>query len=157
MKKIIKLFIIILVLPSVSANAGKLWPFKRTINQYDTQGRRQGKWVSYWDDDRKVPMNIEHYKDGREIGRCRYFYQDGSKRLQFKAFKDGRMKVKYLTEEGRKEKKGWAVMLYTPDEIRYSWNGPWKFYEKGKLVRKAVYKMGEETQSTGRSGNRAKR
>jgi len=119
----------------------------KNINQYDSQGRRQGKWISYWDDDKKVPMNIEHFKDGRERGRCRYFYLNGALRLQFKAQKDGRMKVKYVNEDGRVEKKGWAVMIYDPKEIRYSWNGPWKFYENGKLIRKAIYKMGEEIAS----------
>ncbi len=92
-------------------------------------------------------MNIERYKDGRERGRCRYFYQDGTKRLQFNARKDGRMKVKYYLESGKLEKKGWAVMIYDPKEIRYSWNGSWKFYEEGKLVKKSFYRMGEEVEN----------
>lgn len=71
---------------------------------------------------------------------------NGTKRLQFNARKDGRMKVKYYLESGKLEKKGWAVMIYDPEEIRYSWNGPWKFYEDGKLAKKSVYKMGEEVE-----------
>lgn len=122
------------------------WPLKREVNRYDSQGRRQGKWVSWWDKELKIPMNIERYKDGRERGRCRYYYMNGTKRLQFNARKDGRMKVKYYLESGKLEKKGWAVMIYDPEEIRYSWNGPWKFYEDGKLAKKSVYKMGEEVE-----------
>lgn len=135
------LLLIFIALPFFSF---AFWPLKQQTNRYDTQGRRQGKWVSYWDDEKKIPMNIERYKDGRERGRCRYFYQDGTKRLQFNARKDGRMKVKYYFESGKLEKKGWAVMIYDPNEIRYSWNGRWKFYEEGKLVKKTVYRMGEE-------------
>ncbi|MHC1777859.1 MAG: toxin-antitoxin system YwqK family antitoxin [Lentimicrobium sp.] len=123
------------------------WPFKHEVNRYDSLGRRQGKWITWWDEEKKIPMNIERYKDGRERGKCRYYYQDGTKRLQFMAFKDGRMKVKYYLESGKLEKKGWAVMIYDPQEIRYSWNGTWKFYEDGKLVKKSVYKMGEEVEN----------
>ena len=125
-------------------NASAVWPFKCKLNQYDALGRRQGKWVAWWDEEKKIPMNIEHYKDGRERGRCRHFYMDGTKRLQFNAHKDGRMKVKYYTETGQLEKKGWSLMIYTPEEIRYTWNGIWKFYENGKCIRKVEYKMGDE-------------
>lgn len=138
------LLLIFIALPFFSF---AFWPLKQQTNRYDTQGRRQGKWVSYWDDEKKIPMNIERYKDGRERGRCRYFYQDGTKRLQFNARKDGRMKVKYYLESGKLEKKGWAVMIYDPKEIRYSWNGSWKFYEEGKLVKKSFYRMGEEVEN----------
>lgn len=140
-------FILLIIFSSLPFISLAIWPLKQQINRYDAQGRRQGKWISYWDGEKKIPMNIERYKDGRERGRCRYFYMDGTKRLQFNARKDGRMKVKYFLESGRLEKKGWAVMIYDPKEIRYSWNGPWKFYEGGKLVKKAVYKMGEETET----------
>ena len=137
-------FILLIIFSSLPFISLAIWPLKQQINHYDTQGRRQGKWVSYWDDEKKIPMNIERYKDGRERGRCRYYYMDGTKRLQFNARKDGRMKVKYYLESGRLEKKGWAVMIYDPNEIRYSWNGRWKFYEEGKLVKKTIYRMGEE-------------
>ncbi len=120
------------------------WPLKKEVNRYDALGRRQGKWITWWDKEKKIPMNIERYKDGRERGRCRYYYMDGTKRLLFNARKDGRMKVKYYLESGQLEKKGWAVMIYDTKEIRYSWNGRWKFFEEGKLVKKSVYRMGEE-------------
>lgn len=117
---IITILLLLLLIPIIAEAS---WPIKREVNRYDAQGRRQGKWVSYWDDEKKIPMNIERFKDGRERGRCRYYYMDGTKRLQFNAFKDGRMKVKYFTESGKREKKGWAVMIYDPQEIWYSWNG----------------------------------
>lgn len=135
------ILLIFLLIPVIAEAS---WPLKREFNRYDAQGRRQGKWVSYWDDEKKIPMNIERYKDGRERGRCRYYYMDGTKRLQFNAHRDGRMKVKYFSESGKLTEKGWAVMIYDSLEIRYSWNGPWKFYENGKLVKKSEYKMGEE-------------
>jgi len=147
MKRLNSLFVLIIVLQSVSANADTGWPLKRNINQYDTLGRRQGKWISWWDEDKKIPMNIEHFKDGRERGKCRYFYISGTKRLQFRALKDNRMKVKYFAETGRLEMKGWAVMIYGETETRYSWNGPWKFYENGRLTKKTEYKMGEEVEA----------
>lgn len=145
MRKGISILVLVLLLYPLMASADKgCWPFKSRINQYDALGRRQGKWIVWWDEGKKIPMNIEHYKDGREHGRCRHFYMDGTKRLQFNAHKDGRMKVKYYSETGKIEKKGWALMIYTPEEIRYTWNGRWKFYEDGKCVRKVEYKMGVE-------------
>jgi hypothetical protein len=143
---IITIFLFLLLIPIIAEAS---WPFKREVNRYDAQGRRQGKWVSYWDDDKKIPMNIERYKDGRERGRCRYFYMDGTKRLQFNVHKDGRMKVKYFSESGKLTEKGRAVMIYDPKEIRYSWNGNWKFYENRRLVKKTEYKMGEEVENQG--------
>jgi len=136
------LLLTIFILFPAFSNAA--WPLRQEVNRYDALGRRQGKWITWWDKEKKIPMNIERYKDGRERGLCRYYYMDGTKRLQFNARKDGRMKVKYYLESGKLEKKGWAVMIYDPKEIRYSWNGRWKFYEEGKLVKKSVYRMGEE-------------
>lgn len=145
MRKGISILVLVLLLQPLMVSADKgCWPFKCKINQYDALGRRQGKWIVWWDEEKKIPMNIEHYKDGREHGRCRHFYMDGTKRLQFNARKDGRMKVKYYSETGKIEKKGWALMIYDPAEIRYTWNGRWKFYENGKCVRKVEYKMGDE-------------
>ena len=141
--KVITILLVFLLIPNFTEAS---WPINREVNRYDAQGRRQGKWVSYWDDEKKIPMNIERYKDGRERGKCRYYYQDGTKRLHFMAYKDGRMKVKYYLESGKLEKKGWAVMIYNPQEIRSSWNGPWKFYEEGKVVKRTVYRMGEEVE-----------
>ena len=42
--------------------------FQHRINQYDSQGRRQGKWVSYWDESKEIPMKLGNYKNGREKG-----------------------------------------------------------------------------------------
>ncbi len=64
--------------------------------------------------------------------------------------KDDHIYINYTDESYmpvKLEKKGWAVMIYDPQEIRYSWNGTWKFYEDGKLVKKSVYKMGEEVEN----------
>ncbi|MFH1121630.1 MAG: hypothetical protein V1775_17555 [Bacteroidota bacterium] len=137
-------FILLIFITISPAICNAVWPFKHEVNRYDHLGRRQGKWITWWDEKKKIPMNIGRYKDGRERGRCRYYYMDGTKRLQFNVRKDGRMKVKYFLESGKLEKKGWAVMIYDPKEIRYSWNGCWKFFENGRLIRRAVYNMGQE-------------
>ncbi|MBK7028280.1 MAG: hypothetical protein IPH45_03315 [Bacteroidales bacterium] len=55
------------------------------------------------------------------------------------------LKVKYLDTLGHVTQKGGAKRLYTPSEIRYCWDGEWKFYdEKHKLYRTALYRKGEE-------------
>lgn len=122
--------------------AAAAWPPWLLKNQFNKEGLRHGRWVYYWDST-NIPMNRLHFKNGRESGMNRYYNENGKKWLQFKAFKDGRMKVTYYDDYGRKEKEGEAVMIYDPLEIRYSWNGKWKFYENGKVFKTVIYEMGE--------------
>ena len=136
--KTIYLSVIFLLLATMAAAA---WPPCLLKNQYNKDGLRHGRWVYYWDGT-KVPMNRLRFKNGREFGMNRYYTENGKKWLQFNAFKDGRMKVTYYDEYGRKEKKGDAIMIYDPGEIRYSWNGKWKFYENGKVIKTVIYEMG---------------
>lgn len=137
----LRLLFFFLVIFSVNIQASVCWPGLFKVNQYNKNGLRHGRWVYYWDGT-KVPMNRLRFKNGREFGMNRYYNEKGKKWLQFNAFKDGRMKVTYYDEYGRKEKKGDAIMIYDPGEIRYSWNGKWKFYENGKVIKTVIYEMG---------------
>jgi antitoxin component YwqK of YwqJK toxin-antitoxin module len=120
------------------------WPFKCQTNRYDSKGFRQGKWIVWWDEASKSPLSITHFKDDHERGKSRYFYMDGTRRMKFYTRKDGRVRVKYYTETGRLEKKGRALMIVTPEQVRYCWHGKWKFYENRKCVKVSVYNMGKQ-------------
>jgi antitoxin component YwqK of YwqJK toxin-antitoxin module len=122
--------------------AAASWPPWFAINQYNKKGERHGRWVYYWDSTNKIPMNKLRFKNGHEFGLNRYYSEKGKVWLKFKARKDGRMKVTYYDENGRKERKGKALMIIDPLEVRYSWNGKWRFYKNGKLVKTVVYEMG---------------
>lgn len=138
--------IIVFFLFTIMASAG--WPPWLLKNQYNKEGLRNGRWIYYWSDTH-IPMNKLRFKNGREFGINRYYNENGKKWLQFNAFRDGRMKVTYYDNYGRKEKKGDAIMIYDPLEIRYSWNGKWRFYENGKVFKTVIYEMGEPIEAEG--------
>ena len=121
--------------------ASAAWPPWFMKNQFNKEGLRHGRWVYYWSDTH-IPMNKLHFKNGRESGMNRYYTENGKKWLQFNFFRDDRIKVTYYDDYGRKEKKGEAIMIYNPEEIRYSWNGKWRFYENGKVFKTVIYEMG---------------
>lgn len=150
-------FILIFIMLITASSVSAAWPGIFKTNRYNSNGLRHGRWVYYWNDTTKVPMNRLRFKNGREFGLNRYYDIHGKVWLKFRAAADGRMKVTYYDDKGRKEKSGRALMIYDPTEIRYCWHGKWKFYENGKLIRMAVFEMGnEKTAETERSGGALK-
>lgn len=130
----------VFILSTIMAAAS--WPPWFVKNQYNKNGERHGRWVYYWDSTHKIPMNKLRFSNGHEFGLNRYYSEKGKVWLKFRAYKNGRMKVTYYDENGRKERKGAAIMIIDPIEIRYSWNGKWRFYENGKLLKSVIYEMG---------------
>lgn len=117
---------------------------KREKNQYDDNGKRKGLWISYWDDEEKIPMSVATYKDGYEVGVSKEYHQNGNLRLKFR-YNINRIRVKYYDEERKLEQKGWSVIEYNEVDTHYYWHGKWKFYDKkGKLERIGTYEKGEE-------------
>ena len=122
--------------------------FKRSLNQLDENGKRKGKWITYWDQEKKVPMSMAKFKDGRETGVSKEYHINGKLRLKFRYHND-RIRVKYYTESRKLEQKGWSVIEYNEEDTHYYWHGKWKFYNNGrKLERVALYENGEEISST---------
>ncbi|MEZ5195846.1 MAG: hypothetical protein R2764_05455 [Bacteroidales bacterium] len=120
--------------------------FKKEINRYNDDGKRDGKWICWWDVEKKIPMSEINFKDGYEKGVQKEYNQDGTLRLKFRFYKN-RVRVKYYHANGTMDKKGWSVMDYK--EMRYYWHGKWKFYsEEGKPVRSAIYQYGTDTSYT---------
>jgi hypothetical protein len=117
--------------------------FHGKVNRYDENGKRKGLWVNYWDEEKKIPMTKNHFKDDRETGVCKEYHNNGKIRLKFRYRKE-RIRVKYYNEKGRLEQKGWAKMDFTEKEIHYYWHGKWKFFDENrKLIREALYWNGE--------------
>ena len=118
--------------------------FKRHKNQYDDNGRRIGLWITYWDDEEKIPMSVATYKDGYETGVSKEYHQNGNLRLKFRYHKN-RIRVKYYDVNRNLEQKGWSVLEYNKEDTHYYWHGEWKFYsEKRKLIKTGHYINGEE-------------
>ncbi len=128
----------IMVLPAT----GQFW--KKKLNQVDESGRRKGKWITYWDDEKKIPMSMARFKDGREVGVSKEYHANGNLRLKFRHQKD-RIRVKYYSQERKIEQKGWSVIEYSEVDTHYYWHGKWKFYDANrKIERISYYSKGEE-------------
>ncbi|MCF8367692.1 MAG: hypothetical protein K9G76_01525 [Bacteroidales bacterium] len=114
----------------------------RKTNQFNNNGLKQGKWISFWDETCMIPRSIAVYKNGKETGKCYEYYRNGEVRLKFR-YQLNRIRVKYFSEEGIRQQKGWAIMEYTKDDTHYYWHGKWKFYdEHGKLINITFYLNG---------------
>ncbi len=48
--------------------------FSGKVNGYDENGKRTGKWITFWDDENKVPMSMGKFKEGRETGVCKEYH-----------------------------------------------------------------------------------
>lgn len=117
---------------------------KRNKNQYDENGKRKGLWISYWDDEEKIPMSVARYKNGYETGVSKEFHQNGTLRLKFRHHKN-HLRVKYYNENRKLERKGWSVIEYNEADTHYYWHGKWKFYaENRKLTQVSHYLNGRE-------------
>lgn len=138
-----KLIYIILPMLFFGSNL-KAQLFKKKINQLDQGGLRTGIWRTYWDDEKKLPMSFAHFEKGRETGVCKEFRNDGSLRLKSR-YDQTRIKIKYYDEKRKLEKKGWAIINYTTEDIHFYWQGKWKFFNKNhKLIKTCFYENGQE-------------
>lgn len=122
--------------------------YKRTLNVYNENGKRTGLWLSYWDDDEKIPMSRGFYKNGYETRVSKEYHQNGKIRLKFRHYKDSRLKVKFYTEDRVLEAKGGAILEYNKEDTHFYYQGKWKYYSpKRKLIRIGWYENGNEIAS----------
>jgi len=120
---------------------------KRHKNQYDENGQRKGLWITYWDEEEKIPMSVARFNNGHETGVSKEYHQNGNLRLKFRYYRN-RIRVKYYDENRKLEQKGWSVIEYNADDTHYYWHGKWKFFtENRKLIRISHYLNGKEITS----------
>lgn len=132
-------FSILLFLLSVSASAQLL---KKSINKYDDTGKRKGLWITYWDEEKKVPMSKVWFKDDKE-NRGKEYHISGKMRLKLKWY-GKRIKMKYYDTERKIEQKGWATIDFNKEDIHFYWHGKWKYYDdRRKLIKVCLYQNGE--------------
>ncbi len=65
--------------------------FRKKVNRYDESDKRTGLWVNYWDEDEKIPMSKNHFKDDIHYywhGEWKFYDQD-RKLIRKTLFKDG--------------------------------------------------------------------
>ncbi len=123
--------------------------YKRKINSYNNNGQRTGLWLSYWDDEEKIPMSRAFYKNGYESRVSKEYHQNGKMRLKFRYYKDKRLKVKFYSDERVLEAKGWAVIEYNKADTHFYYHGKWKYFSPTrKFIREGLYEHGKEVVSS---------
>ncbi|MEI6060102.1 MAG: hypothetical protein WCR72_05305 [Bacteroidota bacterium] len=112
----------------------------------DAKGRRQGLWITWYDTARRQPLSISRFRDGREYRTSRYYYENGKTRVRFRYKGDSIVWVRYYDSCGKLSMKGRSLLLYSDKEIRYCWDGMWKYYDcHHHLIQTEMYRKGEET------------
>lgn len=98
--------------------------------------------MMYWDKEKKITARKFHYKDDRESGVCKMYNSEGKIMMKERHLKR-RIKVKNYNEQGKIQQKGYGVMEFQTDKIRFFWEGHWKSYaENHRLTGISVYKDG---------------
>jgi antitoxin component YwqK of YwqJK toxin-antitoxin module len=136
---------------------------QKTLNQFDNQGNRHGKWIEYFNKNDKLPKFEGEFIHGKETGVFK-FYQKGFKQptavMTFDPESDT-VSAKYLSQNGKtisegqiveKKKIGlWTYFHKNRDKIMMTENyrdgklhGLKRvFYEDGVLAEEANYNLGE--------------
>jgi antitoxin component YwqK of YwqJK toxin-antitoxin module len=137
-----KLSLVVLVWIVSLGAVGQVFHLK--LNQLDKQGRRQGHWITWQDSVRRLPSSKSWFRDGKEYRTTRYYHSNGKTRLKLRYHGDSLIRVKYYDTLGHVTHKGRALRLYTPTEIRYCWDGKWKYYDgRRKYIKAVIYRKGE--------------
>ncbi|MBS1637685.1 MAG: hypothetical protein JST26_17350 [Bacteroidetes bacterium] len=112
-------------------------------NRIDKHGRRQGRWITYYDDAKTIPCFRGRFRNDRQVGRAYHYLSDGTlERRETEHF--GRIKTRFYYPDGRLRKKGNARIVVLPEKIHYYFYGRWKTYdEAGKLIKTETYSNGE--------------
>ncbi|MBU1014273.1 MAG: hypothetical protein KKG99_14840 [Bacteroidetes bacterium] len=134
-KKAISIFIIMIITLSVKSQC-------KYYNKINADGKKTGLWLMYWDKEKHIPARRFHYKNDRESGVCKMYNSEGKLMMKERHLKK-RIKVKNYNEHGKIQQKGYGILEFHTDKIRFYWHGHWKFYaENHHLTGISIYKDG---------------
>lgn len=116
----------------------------RKINTFNSDGEKDGLWITRFPGDTNVISSRVHYKDGNEKGVCKHYHPNGVMRIKWR-YMENRIRVKYFSEARQLELKGWSKIDRSTSIIHYYWHGKWKYFDENrKLINVAIYENGEE-------------
>lgn len=140
---ILLFFVVLLVLSSCSL---LLHP---QLNQHDAAGKKTGRWILYSSTDTIRKVSDGYFKNDLEYRRFTYYHSNGRKQSRFvygrnHVYGKSHLKVKFWYPDGKVMQKGKSLFFIDDKEVRYVYDGIWRFYdERGKLTEKTRYRMGE--------------
>lgn len=119
------------------------------VNQYNDKGQKTGRWIIYSNDDTTRKVSDGYFKNDLEYRRFTYYHPNGRKQSRFvygrnHVYGKSHLKVKFWYPDGKVMQKGKSLFFIDDKEVRYVYDGIWRFYdERGKLTEKTRYRMGE--------------
>lgn len=114
---------------------------KRKNPENDTVNH--GVYYEYWDRDSTMLSARGRFCHGSPCKTWKYYWKDGTRRMKVK-YRES-LKIKYYSESGRLDQKGYAILDLNSKMIHFYWHGIWKFYDKKRrLYRKALFENGNE-------------
>lgn len=112
--------------------ASMLVSFSQDINKTDAQGKKQGKWVTYWEEGGKIKSE-GLYKDGKQINLWQYYYETGELWIMLEFLTDGiTVNCKMYHGDGDKAAEG----LYVKDKKlnKMVKDGKWYYYRQDSVM-----------------------
>ncbi|WP_428740531.1 toxin-antitoxin system YwqK family antitoxin [Tenacibaculum sp.] len=131
------------------------------INQFDAEGKRDGVWKKYYDDNVNKIRYSGQFKNGKEVGTFKFYERNSygvpSMTKDFSAKSDSAF-VQFFTPKGKVKTKGWTIGKNRVGKWTYYFADGKLFSEEeyvdGKLdgVLKNYYRNGNLTEETNYKG-----
>lgn len=145
MQRIIFLFVLFfLATPVRDLRSAQL--FHRKINQWKNN-KYDGLWISWSDSLGRQVGSKGRFKEGKEVGVWKYYFDDGTLRRIERYSRKG-IATKYYYPNGHLKSKGKAIVAYEEELLHYYYQGEWLYYdEEGKITQRITYDHGDVVSS----------
>jgi len=118
------------------------------LNRVNKHGERKGKWMTYYDEEKKQPCFKGRFRNGKIRGKAIYWLSDGCLERR-EAYRFRKIKTRFYYCSGKLRKEGQARIEVKPDTVTYFFYGDWKTYdEQGQLLQTERYEKGVKVHTT---------
>jgi antitoxin component YwqK of YwqJK toxin-antitoxin module len=118
-------------------------------NHFDGQGRENGRWRTYYDDNKKQPFTTGRYRHGRPVRTFNYYNPLGQLDRTEVYQREGLCEVTYWHPAGQVARKGHAQWVTGKGKApRFYWYGLWTSYNPaGQITDVQTYTDGTITRA----------
>lgn len=126
-------------------------------NRFDRHGLEQGRWRTYYDDEKTKPYTAGRYRHGRPVRTFNYYAPTGALDHSEQYSREGLCEITYWYPSGKVARRGQGQLVSGEKGARFYWYGPWTSYTEdgqttgiqtytdGKLTRAETYENGKLT------------